>query len=331
MDKRYQVFVSSTYMDLMDERKNVTQTLMEMDCIPAGMELFPAADEEQWAFIKKIIDDCDYYLLIVGGRYGTVGAEGVSYTEMEFDYAVQKGIKVVALLHGSPDKLAVDKSEISTEAREKLQSFRDKVSTGRLIKYWTSPGELPGLVSLSLGKTMKVFPAVGWIRASEGSSEELLKEINELRKENDRLNHELSQVQNLKETIYDLPDLAGFDDSFELIGQYWTGYETASWKIVLTWREIFYYVSPYLVGSRRESSVKEVLRDAVCARKGFDASMADLEDQVFQTVAIQLKALGVVRVDISNSVGGIDNPLWSLTAEGEKFMVELRAIRKGAL
>lgn len=209
MDKRYQVFVSSTYMDLMDERKNVTQTLMEMDCIPAGMELFPAADEEQWAFIKKIIDDCDYYLLIVGGRYGTVGAEGVSYTEMEFDYAVQKGIKVVALLHGSPDKLAVDKSEISTEAREKLQSFRDKVSTGRLIKYWTSPGELPGLVSLSLGKTMKVFPAVGWIRASEGSSEELLKEINELRKENDRLNHELSQVQNLKETIYDLPDLAG--------------------------------------------------------------------------------------------------------------------------
>lgn len=122
-----------------------------------------------------------------------------------------------------------------------------------------------------------------------------------------------------------------FDDSFELIGQYWTGYETASWKIVLTWREIFYYVSPYLVGSRRESSVKEVLRDAVCARKGFDASMADLEDQVFQTVAIQLKALGVVRVDISNSVGGIDNPLWSLTAEGEKFMVELRAIRKGAL
>ena len=46
MDKRYQVFVSSTYTDLMDERKSVTQTLMELDCIPAGMELFPAVDEE---------------------------------------------------------------------------------------------------------------------------------------------------------------------------------------------------------------------------------------------------------------------------------------------
>lgn len=53
MDKRYQVFVSSTFADLKDERSNVIQTLMEMDCIPAGMELFPALDEEQFEFIKK--------------------------------------------------------------------------------------------------------------------------------------------------------------------------------------------------------------------------------------------------------------------------------------
>lgn len=46
MDKRYQVFISSTYVDLQEERQSVLQTLMEMDCIPAGMELFPAADEE---------------------------------------------------------------------------------------------------------------------------------------------------------------------------------------------------------------------------------------------------------------------------------------------
>jgi len=63
MDKRYQVFVSSTYADLKDERRRVIQTVMELDCIPVGMELFPAADEEQFEFIKRVIDDCDYYLL----------------------------------------------------------------------------------------------------------------------------------------------------------------------------------------------------------------------------------------------------------------------------
>ena len=95
MDKRYQVFVSSTFADLQDERSNVIQTLMEMDCIPAGMELFPALDEEQFEFIKKVIDDSDYYLLIIGGRYGSLSDKGINYTEMEYDYAIGKGIKVV--------------------------------------------------------------------------------------------------------------------------------------------------------------------------------------------------------------------------------------------
>jgi hypothetical protein len=34
------------------------------------MELFPAADEDQWSLIIGVIDECDYYLLILGGRYG---------------------------------------------------------------------------------------------------------------------------------------------------------------------------------------------------------------------------------------------------------------------
>jgi len=63
MSTRYQVFVSSTYADLKNVRSRVIQTLLELDCIPAGMELFPAADEEQWQFIRRVIDDCDYYIV----------------------------------------------------------------------------------------------------------------------------------------------------------------------------------------------------------------------------------------------------------------------------
>lgn len=112
MDKRYQVFVSSTYADLKDERKAVIQTLIELDCIPAGMELFPAIDEEQLTFIKRVIDDCDYYLVIIGGRYGTLSKEGISYTEQEYDYAVSRGLKVIALLHARPEDIPVSKSPI---------------------------------------------------------------------------------------------------------------------------------------------------------------------------------------------------------------------------
>jgi len=132
MDKRYQVFVSSTYTDLIEERHSIMRTLMKMDCIPAGMEHFPAADEEQWNFIKRIIDYSDYYLLIIGGRYGSLDDDGISFTEKEYDYAVSKNIKVVALIHGSPDMLSYQNSEQEPELRKKLESFRDKVKNKKV-------------------------------------------------------------------------------------------------------------------------------------------------------------------------------------------------------
>ena len=40
--------------------------------------------------IKPIIYESDYYLLIVAGKYGTVCEDtGLSYTEMEYDFAVE--------------------------------------------------------------------------------------------------------------------------------------------------------------------------------------------------------------------------------------------------
>lgn len=139
---------------------------MEMDCIPAGMELFPAADEEQFEFIKRVIDDCDYYLIIIGGRYGSVTAEGVSYTEKEYDYAVESSLNVIAFLHENPDEIPVGKSDIDPVMRKRLKRFREKVATNRLVKFWKSAEELPGLVALNLSKAIKSFPAVGWVRAS---------------------------------------------------------------------------------------------------------------------------------------------------------------------
>ena len=195
MDKRYQVFVSSTYADLKEERQKVMHALMQMDCIPTGMELFPAADEEQLQFIKRIIDDCDYYLLIIGGRYGSVTDEGISYTEKEYEYALERKIKVVAFLHKNPEQISFDKSEKTPELQEKLKNFRDKLASGRLVKYWQSIEELPGLVALSLMNTIKLSPAVGWVRADKVSSEELLTEINELRKKNEQLQKALSEIE----------------------------------------------------------------------------------------------------------------------------------------
>ena len=123
-DKRYQVFVSSTFRDLEDERQEVMHALLELDCMPAGMELFPAANESQWNLIKRVIDDCDYYILIIGGRYGSIGPDGLSYTEMEYRYASQIGKPIISFLHRNPGQIVADKTEQSAEGKEKLAAFR---------------------------------------------------------------------------------------------------------------------------------------------------------------------------------------------------------------
>lgn len=335
MEKRYQVFVSSTYADLKDERQHVLQALMEMDCIPAGMELFPAVDEEQWEFIKKVIEDCDYYLLIIGGRYGSVTQEGISYTEKEFDYAVQLGLKVIALVHGNPDNIPFGKSEQDPVLREKLLSFKDKVMDGRLVKFWNTASELPGLVALNLTKTIKMYPAVGWVRANSVANESVLFEINELRKQNEQLvkaQAELaSQNNNLVEDIADIGSVFKVDGSYKYKpgSRYQT--ETRKFSSELSWRDLFSLISPYLVENPNDAAVK--LRLASCLKQHEGISIghsASINDQQFKTISIQLKAYGLVKIQRLKTTDGGMALFWSLTEAGERLMIESRIVRENA-
>lgn len=124
---RHQVFVSSTFTDLIEERAEVIQAIWELDCIPTGMEAFVASNENQWDVIKRVINECDYYVLIIGGRYGSVTEGGVSYTEKEYRYARELGIPVLAFVHGNPEGIPVGKSEKDDRLRSKLDAFRAEV------------------------------------------------------------------------------------------------------------------------------------------------------------------------------------------------------------
>jgi hypothetical protein len=203
MDKRYQVFVSSTFRDLQEERRSVIQTLMDMNCIPSGMESFPAIDEEVWSYIKRAIDESDYYLLMVGGLYGSLAPDGISYTEKEFDYAIETSKRIIALLHSAPDEIPSKFTEKDQSAREKLQAFRAKVQDGRLVKYWKTADELAGKVATSLLQTMSIFPAEGWVRGNQAASIEILKELNETRKNKEELEIEVGELrQRLEGSIF---------------------------------------------------------------------------------------------------------------------------------
>ncbi len=329
MDKRYQVFISSTYADLQEERRAVIQTVIELDCIPAGMELFPAADEEQFEFIKRVIDDCDYYLLIIGGRYGSTTSDGLSYTEKEYDYAVERDLRIVALVHGNPEEIPMGKSEKNPELRARLEEFRRRVTEGRLVKNWTKAEELPGLVALSLSRAMKVSPAIGWIRANRVASEEVLGEVNELRKQNDDLRNAVAALS--AAAAPPIEDVAGLDDLFTVVGtNHWRvgrGSGSSSWSVDVTWRRLFAAIAPYLYELPNDARVKDLLSRAMFTLSKGEGSSPAMDDQLFKTVSVQLRTLGLVKTEYLSTAQGGAALFWSLTSAGEREMLQARVVR----
>ena len=161
--KRYEVFISSTYKDLKSERRIVSKALLEMGCFPSGMELFPATDQRQFEFIKKVIDRADYYILILGGHIGSVLTGNKSITRMEYEYAVEKGIPVIVFVKADKDGDPLECESKKTK-KKAYGSFLKKVGKPRLYKSFQRKEELSGMVKAAIAEEIEEHPRSGWRR-----------------------------------------------------------------------------------------------------------------------------------------------------------------------
>ena len=153
-----------------------------------------ATDIEQFEVIKKVIDLCDYYVLIIGKRYGSIHPEtGISYTEMEYDYAISKDVPVLVFALDDSVDLPEDKCESDSEKIEKLKAFRSKAMTNRLASIWHSADELTGRLAVSIMKAKSEIVRPGWQRGEDYDEASLRREIMTLQEENKDLKEELEK------------------------------------------------------------------------------------------------------------------------------------------
>ena len=325
MSKKYQVFISSTYTDLVEERKAVEETIIRAGDIPVGMEAFPAADDEQFEFIKTIIDQCDYYVLIIAGRYGSVADDGLSYTEKEYHYAVEQGIPVLVMLHGNRGSLPQENCERDSEGRELLEAFVATVSTGRLRKEWTTTDGLKLAVRESLDHAKATKQRPGWVRGDQLASSETLERLLSLQEENERLKRELREA---KPKVSLPKNLAGLDVELEITGRN-SGTSRATFSYSTTYGEVFELLAPHLMMPKADSDANSLIARTICERKRGVLKSAynyRLDDEIFQTLKIQLNALGVVETKRSKTTAGGSALFWYLTALGEKEMISRRVV-----
>lgn len=192
-EKKYQIFVSSTYDDLKEERDALFYSILEIRHLPVGMEMFNASDTSQWEVIKRTIDMSDYYVLVVAKRYGSVNDLGISYTELEFDYAVSQGIPIIVFELHRDAHWPADRFEVSKA--EQLKKFGEKYKKDRQISFWRDKSDLAKEFLASFLKLMAQTPRPGWVREGGVSSSETATEILRLTKENSSLKAALSRQQ----------------------------------------------------------------------------------------------------------------------------------------
>jgi Domain of unknown function (DUF4062) len=222
--KRLQVFVSSTFLDLKDERQAAVKAILEAGHIPAGMELFTSGDESQLEVIKQWIEASDVYLLILGGRYGSLEEKSnKGYTQIEYEYAMELKKPLFACVMKEDyldekirkDERIANKDIYEQNSQEKFKEFK-KLVMSKIVFQCSSFMEIENAVLKKMNEFERNTDLIGWIRASESTDSVLLsEEVARLSKEN----HELREYVNILNNQIQIssPDLMMHGFSFSEI------------------------------------------------------------------------------------------------------------------
>ena len=346
-DKRYQVFLSSTFRDLKEERQAVLDAILQLRHIPAGMEIFPAADSTPWEIIRNIINDSDYYVLVIGGRYGSSEADGISYTEREYSLAVELGKPVLAFLHAAPETLPLEKNETEKKIRKKLEAFRKTVEKHH-CKYWRDLATLQTQVLIGLTWAIQTHPTTGWVRASGFNDAELLRRLADLQQRFDELQQEAHSLREKLGTPVDTSAYSQGSDqvtlTFHFDGSVPKDEDTKVDKVTLSWDEMFFGIGMELVSAAREydlgKALSPVIFGAFAGSEQFTQRTRYSSDatryrerciattQTIQTIIKQFAALGLIEPHLVSRTLTDDHKrtystiedAWRLTAKGrEKY------------
>ncbi|WP_454844054.1 DUF4062 domain-containing protein [Pseudomonas gorinensis] len=303
-------------------------------------QLFPATNEDQWSLIKKVIDDSDYYIVVLAGRYGSVGPSGQSYTEMEYRYALETGKPILGFIHRNIGELPAKFSETSTENREKLESFHELVKQ-KLCKFWETPAELGGHVSRSLIKLTKSHPAIGWVRGNLVPNESAAEEILSLRRRIDELELENQSIKTSEPEGAEY--LAQGNDKYSVRYTYFAyGAPNGTsgnlyGELEISWNYIHALLSPLMIDEASDTTLKHTLSEAIESLMVTNLPADDrpkkimnfeVSDSDYQTIKIQLRALGYIAKSSKARSVKDTATYWTLTPYGDTVMTRLRAKRK---
>jgi len=311
MDKKLQIFISSTYSDLKEERQAAVQAILKAGHIPAGMELFTAGDKSQMETIKRWIDESDVYMLILGGRYGSIEPRtSLSYTELEYDYAVEKEMPLFAVVITDE---ALDKKvksngieHIEREQPASLKNFRTKVLSN-ISSFFDDIKDIKLTVHETIGDFSGRYEFSGWIRGDQmADSASLLEEIKRLTTQRKDLEEQLAELKKVSNGVAQAEaDQVNLNELASLL------------------RKI--EVETNVLGDPSDKKMKKfnlnylfvTWSDFIIAGITNNAGTSDIETFLYYNVCTKLQIHGLVK---NEKVANVQWRMYRVTPLGERFL-----------
>lgn len=337
--KKLQVFISSTYTDLIGERQAAVQAVLDAGHIPAGMELFKAGNKFQLETIRKWIDNSDVYMLILGGRYGSIEEESKkSYTQLEYEYAAKKGLPIFSVVLS--DAFLESKAKIHSKEKifelENTTAYEDfkKLVLTKTVKLGEDVKDIMLTVHTTLMDFIEEYDLVGWVRSNDTEANHtLLTQINQLSVDNKSLSDGNNK---LKERIASLQasfesDLAFENEKVLIIGKYdhyVSGHGYSKYYQIekeILWTELFLLWAPRLTATLNSIRAKKELEFAL---EDYIGRSFKINENLFHTIKIQFTALGLITFYEARTSDDRLLEFISLTDKGKNYLIKNTAIQK---
>lgn len=327
MKKKLQIFISSTYKDLQDERQAAVEAILGSNNIPAGMELFKAGSNSQWETIKKWINDSDIYMLILGGRYGSIEPTSKkSYTQLEYEYAISKDIPVFATVLSDSfikrkESSGSNPEDISEHSNKYLYDEFKKLVMSKMVKIVDDCKDIKLAIHESLSELKEDYDFEGWTRGvSDSTYNNLVEQNSKLVQEVNELKEQLKQKTDLKQPASTQSEFWNKEIILNVSGAVEFMEKLRNSQITLKINEIFQIIASLIMTPTKSSKVKEDFEQSLKELYMPNNYSLYVEDNQFQ----KIKALLFSKQLIKLSKDTKDAELIELTSDGTETLIEMQ-------
>ncbi len=188
LDKRYQVFVIHSGLELYTERAVLSQALISHGFFPWELE---QRTSESMAIARRQIDEADYVILMLGNEYGELSSAGISYMHLEYIYAVSKQKPLMIIMRGDMLKDGYFDQHVQVKDQQKLHEFLLQLQDEqKQICYFNHIKDLEQIVRSNMMMMLEIFPSEGWVRphhvqALKDEIESLKQQLYQAKKDNE--------------------------------------------------------------------------------------------------------------------------------------------------